>query len=373
MSQQQIPFIDLKTQYKALKENIDSRIHKVLEHGAYINGPEVAELEKKLVEFTGAKHSLACANGTDALLIPLMALGVGPGDEVITTAFSFIATAEVIVLAGATPVYVDIDPKTFNIDPVQVEKAITSKTKAIMPVSLFGQMPNMEALEAIAKKHGLYIIEDAAQSFGAKYKGRRSCSWTIASGTSFFPAKPLGAYGDGGAIFANDEKLNIAMKEIREHGSEQRYFHTRLGLNARLDSIQCAILIAKLERYPWEIEQREKVARKYQEGLSGIRAADFTIPYVAPEQESVWAQYTLTVKDRATFAKKLQENGVPTSIHYPRIMPEQPWYKAHANKSFGDLQHSRWAADHVISIPMFPDMNPSQQDYVIEQIKKALA
>ncbi len=372
MSTQQIPFIDLKTQYKALKENIDSRIHKVLDHGAYINGPEVGELEKKLVEFTGAKTALACANGTDALLIPLMALGIGPGDEVITTAFSFIATAEVIVLAGATPVYVDIDPKTYNIDPQQVEKAITSKTKAIMPVSLFGQMPDMDALESIAKKHGIHIIEDAAQSFGAKFKGRRSCSWTVAAGTSFFPAKPLGGYGDGGAIFANDEKLCLAMKEIREHGSEQRYYHTRLGMNARLDSIQCAILIAKLERYPWEIEQREKVARRYSEGFSSLKATDFSFPYVAPHHESVWAQYTLTVKDRATFAKKLQENGVPTSIHYPRIMPDQPWYKANANKSIGDLHKSRWAADHVISIPMYPDMQPTQQDYVIEQVKKAL-
>lgn len=372
MSQMQIPFIDLKTQYQALKENIDSRIHKVLEHGAYINGPEVVELEKKMVEFTGAKTALACANGTDALLIPLMALGIGPGDEVITTAFSFIATAETIVLAGATPVYVDIDPKTYNMDPKQVEKAITSKTKAIMPVSLFGQMPAMDELETIAKKHGLYIIEDAAQSFGAKFKGRRSCSWTVAAGTSFFPAKPLGAYGDGGAMFANDEKICLAMKEIREHGSESRYYHTRLGLNARLDSIQCAILIAKLERYPWEIEQREKVAQRYQAGLSGLKAENFSIPYVAPDHQSVWAQYTLTVKDRATFAKKLQEVGVPTSIHYPRIMPEQPWYKANANKCIGDLQHSRWAADHVISIPMYPDMDANKQDYVIEQIKKVL-
>lgn len=373
MSTPQIPFIDLKTQYKALKENIDARIHKVLEHGAYINGPEVTELEKKLVEFTGAKAALACSNGTDALLIPLMALNIGPGDEVITTAFSFIATAETIVLAGATPVYVDIDPKTFNIDPKQVEKAITAKTKAIMPVSLFGQLPDMEALSAIAQKHGLHIIEDAAQSFGATYKGKRSCSLSIAAGTSFFPAKPLGAYGDGGAIFTNDEKLATSMKEIREHGSESRYYHTRLGMNARLDSIQCTVLVAKMERYPWEIEQRENVARRYLEGLSSIKSADFNLPYVAPNHQSVWAQYTLTVKDRAGFAKKLQENGVPTSIHYPRIMPDQPWYKAHANKCVGDLQHSRWAADHVISIPMYPDMKTSDQDYVIEQIKKALA
>jgi len=372
MSTPQIPFIDLKTQYKALKSDIDARIQKVLDHGAYINGPEVTELEKKLVEFTGAKAALACANGTDALLIPMMALGIGAGDEVITTAFSFIATAETIVLAGATPVYVDIDPKTFNLDPAQVEKAITSKTKAIMPVSLYGQLPDMEALQAIAKKHGLHIIEDAAQSFGATFKGKRSCSLTVASGTSFFPAKPLGAYGDGGAMFTNDEKLSVVMKEIREHGSESRYYHTRLGMNARLDTMQCAILLSKLERYPWEIEQREKIARRFNEAFSSIKTKDFSYPTVAAGHQSVWAQYTVTVGDRATFQKKLQEAGVPTSIHYPRIMPDQPWYKQNANKCVGDLQHARWAAEHVISLPMYPDMDDKTQNYIIEQVLKAV-
>lgn len=373
MSTPQVPFIDLKTQYKALKENIDARIHKVLDHGAYINGPEVAESEKKLAEFVGSKHAIVCANGTDALIIPLMALGIGPGDEVITTAFSFIATAETIVLAGATPVYVDIDPKTWNIDVNQIEKAISPKTKAIMPVSLYGQLPDMEAINAIAKKHGLHVIEDAAQSFGATYKGTRSCNFTIASGTSFFPAKPLGCYGDGGAMFTNDDKLNTIFKEIREHGSEKRYHHTRLGFNARLDSIQCAVLLAKLERYPWEIEQREKVAKKYNDAFSSIKAKDFMAPYVAPGHQSVWAQYTLSVADRAGFQQKLQAVGVPTSIHYPCIMPEQPWYKKNASKCIGDLQHARYAADHVISLPMYPDMDPKNQDYVIEQVKKALA
>ncbi len=372
MSTPQIPFIDLKTQYKALKEDIDQRIHKVLDHGVYINGPEVAECEKILADFTGVKYALACSNGTDALLVPLMALGIGPGDEVITTAFSFIATAETIVLAGATPVYVDIDPKTFNIDPAQIERAITPKTKAIMPVSLYGQVADMDAINAIAKKHGLHVIEDSAQSFGATYKGKRSCSFTTAAGTSFFPAKPLGCYGDGGAIFTNDEKLAVAMKEIREHGSETRYYHTRLGMNGRLDSIQCAVLIAKMKRYPWELEQRDRVARRYSEAFSSIKAKDFSTPYVPEGHMSAWAQYTLTVSDRATFQKKLQEAGVPTSIHYPRIMPEQPWYKANANKCIGDLQHSRWAADHVISLPLYPDMDNKTQDYIIEQVLKAV-
>lgn len=372
MANPQIPFLDLKTQYKALKTDIDARIQKVLDHGAFINGPEVIECEKKLADFTGVKHCLAIASGTDALLVPLMALGIGAGDEVITTAFSFIATAEVIVLAGATPVYVDIDPKTFNIDPKQIEKAITPKTKAIMPVSLFGQLPDMEAINAIAKKHGIHVIEDAAQSFGASFKGHRSCSMSIASGTSFFPAKPLGCYGDGGAIFTNDDALAKVMKEIREHGSESRYYHTRLGINGRLDTLQCTILSAKMARYPWELEQRERVARKYAEGFTGLTAKDFSFPYVAAGHQSAWAQYTLTLHDRDAFQKAMTAVGVPTSIHYPRIMPDQPWYKTHANKSVGDLQHSRWAAAHVISIPMYPDLAEASQDYIIEQVKKAV-
>lgn len=372
MSTPQIPFIDLKAQYKAIKEDVNQRIQKVLEHGAFINGPEVAEIEKKLADFVGVKYALACSNGTDALTIPLMALGIKEGDEVITTAFSFIATAETIVLAGGTPVYVDIDPKTFNLDPAQVEKAITPKTKAIMPVSLYGQLPDMDALQAIAKKHNLHVIEDAAQSFGATYKGKRSCSFTIASGTSFFPAKPLGCYGDGGAMFTNDEKMMTAMKEIREHGSEARYYHTRLGMNARLDTLQCAILLSKLERYPWEIEQRERIARKYNEAFASIQAKDFSYPQVAKDHHSVWAQYTVTVQDRAAFQKTLQAAGVPTSIHYPRIMPDQPWYKQNANKCVGDLQNARWAAEHVISLPMYPDMDDQTQNYIIEQVTKAL-
>lgn len=367
-----IPFVDLKSQYKALKENIDTRIQKVLDHGGYINGPEVAELEKKLSEYTGAKYVLACASGTDALTVPLMALGIGRGDEVITTSFSFIATAETIVLAGATPVYVDIRLDTFNIDVSQIEKAITPKTKAIMPVSLYGHVAEMEEINAIAKKHGLHVIEDAAQSFGAKQNGKRSCNVSPIAGTSFFPAKPLGGYGDGGAIFSNDEKLNTVMKEIREHGSESRYYHTRLGMNARLDTLQCAILLAKLERYPWEMEQREKIAKKYAAAFSEVKTKDFAFPKVLAGNESAWAQYTLTVGDRAGFQKKMQEAGVPTSIHYPRTMPDQPWYKENTTRVVGDIKNARWAAEHVISIPMFPDMDDKTQSYIIENTIKAL-
>lgn len=367
-----IPFVDLKSQYQVLKESIDSRIHKVLDHGAYINGPEVIECENKLKDFVGTRFALTCASGTDALLMPMMALGIKPGDEVITTAFSFIATAETIVLAGATPVYVDIDPKTFNLDLGQVEKAITPKTKAIAPVSLYGQMCDMDRLGEIASKHNLWVLEDAAQSFGALYNGRRSCSFHTVGGTSFFPAKPLGCYGDGGAVFTNDEKLFIAMKEIREHGSEQRYYHTRLGINGRLDTIQCAIILAKMERYQWELDQRDRIAKNYTEGFQSIKSPDFSTPYVAPGHTSVWAQYTLTVKDRATFQKKLSDAGVPTSVHYPRIMPEQPWYEKHGGRCFGDLKNAKWAAAHVVSLPMSPDMTDSTQAYIIDQVKKAL-
>ncbi|MBY0553952.1 DegT/DnrJ/EryC1/StrS family aminotransferase [bacterium] len=368
-----VPFIDLKSQYKALKNSIDSRIQKVLESGAYIGGPEVAELEKTLAQHTGTKHCLAVASGTDALLIPLMALGIGPGDEVITTAFSFIATAETIVLSGATPVYVDIDRKTFNIDPKKIEAAITPKTKAIMPVSLYGQVADMDEINAIAKKHNLFVIEDTAQSYGAKYKDKKSGNLTTAAGTSFYPAKPLGCYGDGGAIFTNDDQLNIAMKEIREHGSEKRYYHTRLGVNGRLDTIQCAILLAKMERYDWEVEQRNRVARRYDAAFKGFESIDkeFSTPFVHQHNESVWAQYTLTITNRDLFQKKMTELQVPTAVHYPMTMPDQPWYKNNTKCSH-DISISRWASNHVVSLPLYPDMDDKTQDIVIDAVKKAV-
>lgn len=368
-----VPFIDLKSQYNALKESIDSRIHKVLDSGAYIGGPEVGELEKRLAEHTGSKHCLAVASGTDALLIPMMALGIGPGDEVITTAFSFIATAETIVLAGATPVYVDIDRKTFNIDANKIEAAITKKTKAIMPVSLYGQAADLEEINAIAKKHDLFVIEDTAQSYGAKYRDKKSGALTTAAGTSFYPAKPLGGYGDGGAIFTNDDQLLTTMKEIREHGSEKRYFHTRLGLNGRLDTIQCAILLAKMERYDWEVDQRNRIAKNYTEAFQGLEKLDpqFSVPFVKPSNVSVWAQYTLTVSNRDLFQKKMTELKVPTAVHYPLTMPDQPWYKSHTRAQH-DINISRWAAGHVVSLPMYPDMTDAIQKIVIAAVKEAV-
>ena len=374
----QIPFIDLKSQYKALKPKIDARIQAVLEHGAYVNGPEVVELEKKLAEYTGAPYALTIASGTDALMVPFMALGIGQGDEVITTAFSFIATAETIVLAGATPVYADIDPVTYNIDTTKIEKLITKRTKAIMPVSLYGQIAEMDEIHTIAKRHGLHVIEDAAQSFGAEYKGKKSGNVSAFCGTSFFPAKPLGGYGDGGAIFFQDEKYVKIIKEIREHGSESRYYHTRLGINGRLDTIQCAILLAKLERYDWELEQRQKIAKKYAEAFSEINVPGFEFPKVLDHNKSAWAQYTIEVKDRAAFAKKMTDLGCPTSIHYPRIMPDQPWYKTkmaedHKNGApIMDWNVARHAAEHVISIPMYPDMDDTTLNKIIDAVRKSL-
>jgi UDP-2-acetamido-2-deoxy-ribo-hexuluronate aminotransferase len=368
-----VPFIDLKSQYKALKNSIDSRIQKVLESGAYIGGPEVAELEQTLAKHTGTKHCLAVGSGTDALMVPMMALGIGPGDEVITTAFSFIATAETIALVGATPVYVDIDRQTFNIDVKKIEAAITSKTKAIVPVSLYGQAADLNEINAIAKKHNLFVIEDTAQSYGAVYGDKKSGACTTAAGTSFYPAKPLGCYGEGGAIFTNDDQLQLAMKEIREHGSEKRYHHTRLGLNARLDTIQCAILLAKMERYDWEVDARNKIAKNFSAGLEGLEKFDpqFSTPFVKPGNTSVWAQYTVTVTHRDLFQKKMQELGVPTTVHYPTAMPDQPWYKSHTPQRF-DVPVSRWAASHVISLPMFPDMDTATQDKVITSVKTAV-
>lgn len=363
-----IPFIDLKAQYQALKEPINQRIQTVLEHGQFIMGPEVEELERKLNEFTGTKHCLVAASGTDAAVIAMMAMGIGPGDEVIMPAFSFIATAETVVLVGATPVYVDIDPCTFNLDFRQLEKALSPKTKAIQPVSLYGQPAEMDAINAFAEKHNLHVIEDAAQSFGATYKGKRSCNLTKVGVTSFFPAKPLGCYGDGGAIFTNDDQLAEAMREVRVHGQKSRYYHTRIGVNGRLDTLQCAILLPKLERFGWELEQRDRVAQRYNQAFKELQAHGVILPLLAPHRTSAWAQYTLQISKRDEFQKHMQANGVPTAVHYPRTMPDQPAYTELGRTM--NIEVSRKMAETVVSLPLYPDMTDDLQDYVIEQTKK---
>lgn len=371
-SQMQVPFIDTKPQYRALKERLNQRIQAVLEHGAFINGPEVAECEKKMAEYVGVPYALMCGSGTDALSLPLMALGLKPGDEVITTAFSFIATAETIFLAGAKPVYIDIDPDTFNIDVSKIEAAITPQTKGIMPVSLYGQCADMKAIESIAKKHDLWVIEDAAQSFGATQNGVRSCNLSLAAGASFYPVKPLGCYGEGGAVFTRDANLAKAMREIRDHGSESKYYHTRLGINGRLDTIQCAVLLTKLERYEWELNQRQRLAERYTEAFSRTNKKDFATPQIRPGNRSVWAQYTLIVPDREVFQKNMSSRGVPTMVHYPRIMPDQPWYKAQLASPAQDWKIARWAANHVISLPMYPDMDDKTQDLIIKAVLESI-
>lgn len=345
-----IPFIDLKSQYQALKPQIQARIDAVLEHGQYIMGPEVKELEDKLAAYTGAKHCITCASGTEALLMSLMALGIQPGDEIITTPFTFVATAEVIVLLGAKPVFVDVEPDTGNIDASLIEAKITPRTKAIMPVSLYGQTADMDAINAIAAKHGnLPVIEDAAQSFGATYKGRQSCNLSTIGCTSFFPSKPLGCYGDGGAIFTNDDALAQAMREIRVHGQSQRYVHTRIGVGGRMDTMQCAIVLAKLERFNWEVLQRHSIGQRYNQMLDQIGIARIQ---QRPERTSVYAQYTVMVPNREALQKRLADEGIPTAVHYPVPLNEQPAYKHLCCPDCTPL--AKEMAKRVMSLPMHP-------------------
>lgn len=356
-----IPFIDLKHQYQALKPDIQARINTVLEHGQYIMGPEVRELEEQLEAYTKAKHCITVASGTEALLIALMAIGVKAGDEVITTPFTFVATAEVIVLLGAVPVFVDIEPDTCNIDVSKIEAAITPKTKAIMPVSLYGQAADMDEINAIAARHGcIPVIEDAAQSFGADYKGRKSCNLSTIGCTSFFPSKPLGCYGDGGAIFTNDDALAKAMREIRVHGQERRYLHTRIGLGGRMDTLQCAIVLAKLERFDWEVEQRLKIGTRYNELLAG------TVPVVTqrPDRTSVFAQYTVFVENREQLQEKLKIAGIPTAIHYPTPLNEQPAYRHLCCPDCTPISKQR--ASQVMSLPMGPFLDITDQGRIAQ-------
>ena len=357
-------FIDLKTQSNRIEEKLFARFKAVIHHGAFIMGPEIIELEAALAQFVGVSHALAVASGTDALLIALMALGVGAGDEVITTPFSFFATAEMIALLGAKPVFVDVDKETYNIDANHIEAAITSKTKAIMPVSLYGQCADVDDINAIAKKYNLPVIEDGAQSFGATYKGRQSCGLTTIGCTSFFPSKPLGCYGDGGACFTNDEELAIRMNEIRTHGQSKRYHHTRLGINGRFDTLQAAVLLEKLVLFPEEIQLRQQVANRYQNLLpKAIKK-----PVIRPDNTSVFAQYTIEVSERQQVQQALQERGIPTAVHYPLGLHQQPIFKDMypSDETFPITEN---AASRVISLPMHPYLTVGEQ----QEICKALA
>jgi UDP-2-acetamido-2-deoxy-ribo-hexuluronate aminotransferase len=359
-------FIDLKSQYQRLKPQIDAAIQRVLDHGQYILGPEVAELEEKLVAYTGAKYCISVANGTDALQIALMALGVGPGDEVITPGFTYIATAETVALLGAKPVYVDIDVRTYNLAPALLEAAITPRTKAIIPVSLYGQCADFDAINTIAARHGIPVIEDAAQSFGASYKERKSCNLSTIACASFFPTKPLGCYGDGGGIFTSDEDLAKVMRQIARHGQERRYHHVRVGVNSRLDTIQAAILLSKLAILDEELEQRQKVAVRYTQLLGGI---GLTPPVVEPHNISAWAQYTVRVPSRDAVQKHLSEAGVPTAVHYPIPLNRQPAVEDSAVRlTVGDE-----VAQQVMSLPMSPNLLEVDARRVADALAKALA
>lgn len=360
-------FIDLKAQYARVSVDVNQRIQAVLNHGQYIMGPELTELETQLAEFVGVKHAIGVADGTTALLVALMALGTKAGDEVITTPFTFIATGEMIALLGAKPVFVDIDSQTYNIDVSKIEAAITSKTKAIMPVSLYGLCADFDAINAIAAKYNLPVIEDGAQSFGATYKGQKSCGLTTIGCTSFFPSKPLGCYGDGGACFTNDDDLAKKMREIRVHGQDRRYHHPVIGLNGRLDTLQAAILLAKLAVFPQEVIQRAHLGARY----SQLLADKVRTPIIPAAYGSVYAQYTIEVEARENLVAALQAQGIPTAVHYPIPLHLQP---AFANLGLGEgtFPVAEAAAKRVMSLPMYPDLSVADQDKVVAELIKVL-
>ncbi len=368
-------FIDLKSQQARIREKIELNINKVLDHGRYIMGPEIKELEEKLADYCGVKHGIGVASGTDAILMPLMAYGVGPGDAVFTTPFTFIATAEVIQLLGATPVFADIDPKTFNIDPEKLEEAIVKvkaegklNPKGILPVDLFGQPAEYDRINSIAKKHGLFVVEDAAQSFGSTYSGKKACSLTDVASTSFFPAKPLGAYGDGGMIFTDSDDLYDKLLSIRVHGSgSDKYNNIRIGINGRIDTIQAAILLAKFEIFDEEIKLRQMVARRYGEALEDV----VKTPYVEEYNVSAWAQYAMLHPKRDEIIGKLKEAGIPVAIYYPIPLHLQEAF-SQLNYTKGDFPVSEKCGDEIFSIPFHPYLTIEDQEKIVKAIKEAI-
>ncbi|MBF90966.1 MAG: aminotransferase DegT [Flavobacteriales bacterium] len=359
-----IPFIDLQAQYQAYKLEINEAIQNVLNYSQYIMGPEVKKLEDGLAAYTGSKHAIACSSGTDALLIVLMAMDIQPGDEVITTPFTFIATTEVVSLLGAIPVFVDVEPDTLNIDASKIEEKITAKTKAIIPVSLYGQVADMDEINAIASKHNLIVIEDGAQSFGATYKGKKSCNLSDFGCTSFFPSKPLGCYGDGGALFTNDDALAEKSRMILAHGSRVRYQHELVGINGRIDAIQAAILNVKLKYFANEVADRESIGQQY---IDMLECSDLTTPFVKTDRNSVFAQFTVRSSDRKSMIEQLNASGIPTAIHYPQPLHLQKCYESLGYK-VGDFPIAEKAAKEVFSLPMSPFLTKEQQQQVVESI-----
>jgi UDP-2-acetamido-2-deoxy-ribo-hexuluronate aminotransferase len=371
MSEYQIEFVDLKAQYSRLRHSIDNRIQQVLDHGRYILGPEVQELEDDLASYVEVRNCITVASGTEALLITLMALGIEQGDEVITTPFSFVSTAEVIVTLGAIPVFVDIQPDNCNIDPAAIEAAITEKTKAIIPVSLYGQPADMDEINAIAAKYGnIPVVEDAAQSFGSIYNGRHSCNLSTVGCTSFFPSKPLGCYGDGGAIFTDDDDMAEVMRQIRVHGQSHRYHHSRVGVGGRMDTIQCAVLLAKLDNFGWEIQQRIEIGNIYLDLLEAYPSVKTIV--VPPDRTCVWSQFTILIEDRENVIEKLKDAGIPTAVHYAKPLHRQPAYMSKCRIS-GGLSMANESAKRVLSLPMHPYLDITTQKMIIQAIADAVS
>lgn len=361
-------FVDLKRQYQLYKKEIDARIHAVLDSSCYILGPEVTELEQKLAEFVGVKHAICVSSGTDSLLFALMALGVGPGDEVITTPFTWISTAEVVSMLGAKPVFVDIEEESYNIDPTLIESAITERTKAILPVNLFGQVANLEAIEAIAKRYNLPVIEDGAQSFGATRHGRQSCGLTLIGSTSFFPAKAFGCYGDGGALFTNDDWLAQRMRTISVHGGEPRDHHICIGLNGRFDTIQAAVLLAKLPHFEAEVAIRQRIGARYSEALEEVCG----VPRLSEGNSSVYAPYTIRSSERDRLRQELLERGVPTAVYYPKPLHLQPVFES-LGYGPGSFPVTERAAAEVVSLPLHPWLTEEEQELVIGSVLESAA
>lgn len=362
-------YIDLKTQHTALRARIEARMRAVMEHGSYIMGPEVDELEEQLASYVGVQHAVSMSSGTDALVAALFALEIGSGDEVITSPFSFFATAEAISLVGARPVFTDIDPRTYNMDPARVASAITSRTRAIVPVSLFGQPADMDAINVVASAHGLPVIEDAAQSFGAKHKGRCSGALSTIACTSFYPSKPLGCYGDGGACFTDDAALARRLRQIREHGQDAHHRHLSVGLNGRLDTLQAAVLLVKLEILPAEIAARERLGRGYTELFRAAKTPVET-PFIEAQNTSVYAQYTVAAADRDGVRTHLHNTGVPTAVHYPAPVHLQPAMSGLGHRR-GDYPVAERAAQRVLSLPMHPYLDEQAQARVVAAVHEA--
>jgi len=354
-------FIDLAAQQLRIRDKIETRIRQVLDHGQYIMGPEVNELEKRLADFVGVRYAISCSSGTDALLIALMALDIGPGDEVITVPYTWISTAEVIALLNARPVFVDIQPDTFNMDPDRIEAAITPRTRAIMPVSIYGQCADMTRINAIAAKHNIPVIEDGAQSFGATHNGKRSCSISTIGCTSFFPSKPLGCYGDGGAVFSNDELLIEKMRQIRVHGQKVKHQHPLVGINGRMDTLQAAILLEKLEIFPEECGLRREVGQRYNDLFSGTPGIQ--TPVIASSNSSVYAQYTILSEDRDNLAKALQVQGIPSVAYYAVPLHLQGAF-ANLGHQVGDFPAAEKIASHCLSLPMHPYISWEDQKVI---------